>query len=266
MVHLTSDRLAEAALEDSDLLSFDEAAHLDECPTCQGELARLRREAAKLLLRNADPQSLQRPGQHLWARIEADLATDHPDATPASTDRPDATPATDRPDGPGRAASRPRRLRRGLVLLAAAAGLVVGIGGTIVAGRVGGGPDVVASTPLVALPGHRGSGTAELLRHDGVAELRVQVDTETAPDQDYRELWLINTDGKRMYSIGVLPPSGRETYPIPPPARRGPRGLHHRRRVPQAVPTVTPDIPSTAWSVGPCRHDRDRTGMRSRSR
>jgi anti-sigma-K factor RskA len=203
MVHLTSDRLAEAALEDSDLLSSDEVAHLDDCATCRDELARLRRTAG--LLRNADPQSLQRPGQHLWARIEADLATEEPDAVPAAV----------RQDGP-HPAQRPRRLRRGLVLLAAAAGLVVGIGGTIVAGRIDGGPDVVASTSLVALPGHSGSGTAELLRHDGVAELRVQVDTETAPDQDFHELWLINTDGKRMYSIGVLPPSGRETYPIPP--------------------------------------------------
>ena len=82
MVHLTSDRLAEAALQESDLLSSDEVAHLDECATCLSELARLRRTAG--LLRNADPQSLQRPGQHLWARIEADLATDHPDAAPAA--------------------------------------------------------------------------------------------------------------------------------------------------------------------------------------
>ena len=204
MVHLTSDRLAEAALEESDLLSSDEVAHLDECATCQTELARLRRTAG--LLRNADPESLQRPGQHLWARIEADLATDHPDAAPDAV----------RPDGPHLVAARPRRVRRGLVLLAAAAGLVVGIGGTIVAGRIGGTPDVVSSTSLVALPGHSGTGTAELLRHDGIAELRVRVDAETAPDQDFHELWLINTDGKRMYSIGVLPPSGRGTYPIPP--------------------------------------------------
>ena len=81
---------------------------------------------------------------------------------------------------------------------------------------MGGTPDVVASTPLVALPGHSGAGTAELLRHDGTAELRVRVDSDTVPAQNYRELWLINTDGKRMYSIGVLPPSGRGTYPIPP--------------------------------------------------
>ncbi len=204
MVHLTSDRLAEVTLEESDLLSSEELTHLGECATCRGELARLRRTAG--LLGHADAKSLQQPGRHLWQRIEADLATDHPDA---------ATEAV-RPAGPHLVESRPRRVRRGLVLLAAAAGLVVGIGGTIVASRVGGPQDVVSSTSLVALPGHSGSGTAELLRHDGVAELRVSVDAETAPDQDFHELWLINTDGKRMYSIGVLPPSGRATYPIPP--------------------------------------------------
>ena len=204
MVHLTSDRLAETALEESDLLSSDEVAHLAECATCQTELTRLRRTADSL--RNADPESLQRPGQHLWARIEADLATHHPDAAPDPV----------RPDGPHLVAPRPRRVRRGLFLLAAAAGLAVGIGGTMVAGRVGGTRDVVSSTSLVALPGHSGTGRAELLRHDGIAELRVRLDAETAPAQDFHELWLINTDGKRMYSIGVLPPSGRGTYPIPP--------------------------------------------------
>ena len=204
MVHLTSDRLAETALEESDLLTSDEVTHLAECATCQTELTRLRRTVDSL--RNADPESLQRPGQHLWARIETDLATHHPDAPPDVV----------RSDGQRLVAARPRRVRRGLFLLAAAAGLIVGIGGTIVAGRVGGTPDVVSSTSLVALPGHRGTGTAELLRQDGIAELRVRVDTETAPDQDFHELWLINTDGKRMYSIGVLPPSGRGTYPIPP--------------------------------------------------
>ena len=44
----------------------------------------------------------------------------------------------------------------------------------------------------------------------------MRVDSDTVPAQDYRELWLINTDGKRMYSLGVLPPAGTGTYPVPP--------------------------------------------------
>ena len=35
------------------------------------------------------------------------------------------------------------------------------------------------------------------------------------PQDRYREVWLINNDGKRMYSLGVLPPSGSGTYPLP---------------------------------------------------
>ena len=211
MVHLNPDRLAEAALEGPDLLSSEEAAHLHGCTVCQSELAELRRSAD--LVRNADRDSLQRPADRVWARVQADLAADPPDAAPEAVRPASSAGARFRTSRPRRAA---RGARRGLVLLAAAAGLVVGIGGTIVAGQVGGTPDVVASTPLVALPGHSGAGTAELLRHDGTAELRVRVDSDTVPAQNYRELWLINTDGKRMYSIGVLPPSGRGTYPIPP--------------------------------------------------
>ena len=143
MVHLTSDRLAEAALEESDRLTSDEAAHLDECATCQTELARLQQTVG--LLRNAHPESLQRPGRHLWQRIEADLATD------PATDDPDAAPEAVRPAGPHLVESRPRRVRRGLVLLAAAAGLVVGIGGTIVASRVGRPPRTWCRPPRSSL-------------------------------------------------------------------------------------------------------------------
>ena len=208
MVHLNPDRLAEVALEDPDLLSSEEAAHLHGCTVCQSELAELRRSAD--LVRNADRDSLQRPADRVWARVQADLAADPPDVAP-ETVRPASSAGA-----PVRRVRAAPSARRGLVLLAAAAGLVVGIGGTIVVGQVGGNPDVVASTPLVALPGHSGTGTAELLRQDGTAELRVRVDSDTVPAQNYRELWLINTDGKRMYSIGVLPPSGQGTYPIPP--------------------------------------------------
>ena len=28
-------------------------------------------------------------------------------------------------------------------------------------------------------------------------------------------MWLINSDGKRMYSLGVLPATGSGTYPLP---------------------------------------------------
>ena len=45
-------------------------------------------------------------------------------------------------------------------------------------------------------------------------ELRVSDDVSAAGDR-YREVWLINSDGQRMYSLGVLPESGPATYPLP---------------------------------------------------
>ena len=131
MVHLNSDQLAEAALEDSGLLSSEMVAHLLDCAGCQTELARLRRAAN--LLRNADRDSLQRPAGHVWARIQADLAADRFDLAPEAV-RPTSPP------GALIRTSRPRWARRGLVLLAAAAGLAVGIGGTIVARAGSAGP------------------------------------------------------------------------------------------------------------------------------
>jgi Anti-sigma-K factor rskA len=67
---------------------------------------------------------------------------------------------------------------------------------------------------LVALPGRSGEGTAELIRERETTELRVRVEG-APPQQEFREVWLINADGKRMYSLGVLSAAGTGTYPLP---------------------------------------------------
>jgi len=95
---------------------------------------------------------------------------------------------------------------------AAALGLVVGAGATVIINRND--VQVAASTALSALPGQTGHGTAELLRTPNDPELRVSVDGPQPADR-YREVWLINSDGQRMYSLGVLPESGTGTYPLP---------------------------------------------------
>jgi anti-sigma-K factor RskA len=99
-----------------------------------------------------------------------------------------------------------------IVAAAAALGLVVGAGATVIINRND--VQVAASTALSALPGHTGHGTAELLRTPNDPELRVSVDGPQPADR-YREVWLINSDGQRMYSLGVLPESGTATYPLP---------------------------------------------------
>jgi anti-sigma-K factor RskA len=100
-----------------------------------------------------------------------------------------------------------------LVAAAAVFGLIIGAGITTVVARDR--VEVASSTSLEALPGQTGQGTAELLRDRGRPELRVQIDAPPSPDR-YREVWLINTDGQRMYPLGVLPDDGRATYPLPP--------------------------------------------------
>jgi hypothetical protein len=144
---------------------------------------------------------------------------------------PDAAASGDsRADGPdGRPADlrgyRARRSPRRLALLAAAVGLVVGVAGTLGVARAlrpapsvpNAGPpvEVLARTTLTALPGQTGTGSAELLRTSTATELRVRVDVAQNANR-YHELWLINTDGKRMYSLGTLPASGSADYPLPP--------------------------------------------------
>jgi anti-sigma-K factor RskA len=102
-----------------------------------------------------------------------------------------------------------------MLLLAAAVGLIMGVGVTAAVNLAR--PDdveIVSSTTLTALPGETGEGQAELVRDQGATALRISVEG-SAPSSEYREVWLINNDGKRMYSLGVLPPTGSGTYPVP---------------------------------------------------
>ena len=91
-------------------------------------------------------------------------------------------------------------------------GLIIGAGVTTVAVRDR--VEVTSSTALEALP-DKPAGTAELVNDRGRPELRVQIHAPPTPDR-YKEVWLINTDGQRMYTLGVLPDDGRATYPLPP--------------------------------------------------
>ncbi len=221
MVHVTPEQLAGHALGQPDQLSADELHHLDGCDACRSELLQLR-ETAEAARRGVSHQP-QMPSSSVWDRIAAEVAAD---TGSGSTRVAPPAPAADLPgraDRPPAPTSLttigPRRSRRSvsrpaIVLVAAALGLIVGVGGTIVVNLLGSRTEVVSTTTLEALPGHSGRGTAELLRSGETTELRVRVDA-AAPTQDYRELWLINTDGKRMYSLGVLPDSGTGSYPLP---------------------------------------------------
>ena len=214
MNHVSPDDLAGSVI-DAAALDGGQRAHLGDCPQCRVELEWLQRTAQ--VLATGGPPELVVPGARVWSRIEAELG-DELDARPpepAPVVR-SLDPARSSPSRSNPARSERARSRLPMVLAAAAVGVLLGAGGAVLAERLAGPrTEVLAAADLAALPGHTGSGSAELVRIDGVASLRVSV-TGGAPASEYRELWLINTDGERMYSLGVLPPSGAGTYPVPP--------------------------------------------------
>ncbi|HEX3204615.1 MAG TPA: anti-sigma factor, partial [Propionibacteriaceae bacterium] len=202
MAHLSPDRLADSALGIDDPLTTAEQNHLVSCAECRNELGELSRIAD--LGRQPEHVTAQLvPTDAIWQSIQAQLATQ---ATAPATTETSAEPPSSSPT----IAELPRRTRRlrswFLVAAAAVFGLIIGAGITtvVVRDRV----EVTSSTSLEALPGQTGQGTAELLRDRGRPELRVQIDAPPSPDR-YREVWLINTDGQRMYPLGVLPDDGR---------------------------------------------------------
>lgn len=207
MTHLDPDRLADRALGNDDPLTAAEEKHLDSCAECRDELAQLSRIAE---LSRRPEELAQVPADAIWRSIQSQLASAAP--APARTEvAAEAAPSPAAASEPPRRTPRPRSWL--LAAAAAVVGLIIGVGVTTVAirDRV----EVTSSIALQALPGQAGHGTAELINDQGRPELRVQIDAPLTPDR-YREVWLINTDGQRMYTLGVLPDDGRATYPLPP--------------------------------------------------
>ena len=225
MSHLDSELLAGHALGETDQLDGDQLKHLATCAECRADVE----ELSRLVKLSRDGADLARPivgEQALWRAISDDLGLDTPAVTPARpypgpspklepVERPSPAPLGQTPTRrddvqQGRWASR-----RWAVLVAAAIGLLVGVGVTAVVNQARTDDvQIVSTTTLTALPGQSGGGQAELVRDNGATALRINVEG-SAPSSEFREVWLINNDGKRMYALGVLPTTGSGTYPIP---------------------------------------------------
>jgi anti-sigma-K factor RskA len=226
VAHLNAELLAGHALGQTDELDAGQLKHVASCPECRAEVDQLRR-IVELGRDRPDPVDEPIPVQRMWRNIADGLSLDTATAKPpAAMEERHVEPMprtgaameeTHAEPMPRTGAEAPKRqgLRRWAVMLAAAVGLLAGAGGTVLV-NVLREPDVqvVASATLNPLPGQAGDGTAQLISEDGTTELRVSV-TGAAPARDYREVWLINTDGKRMYSLGVLPRNGSGTYVVP---------------------------------------------------
>jgi Anti-sigma-K factor rskA len=243
VVHVNSALLAGHALGQDDALDAADQEHLASCSHCRAELDQYRR-VVTLGQGTQASETPTPPLDRIWRSIQAELTptsategiattkTMVADSAPPLT--PNDRPTSDVPGNDETANDKPlsvvaasggttdaggekpipgrRRKWWPIVAAAAALGLVVGAGATVIINRND--VQVAASTALSALPGQTGHGTAELLRTPNDPELRVSVDGPQPADR-YREVWLINSDGERMYSLGVLPESGTGTYPLP---------------------------------------------------
>ncbi|SDS91011.1 Anti-sigma-K factor RskA [Friedmanniella luteola] len=212
MRHLDEETLAGIALGEPDQPSARDRAHLLVCPTCAETLHEL--QALVATGRAEKPGPVRPPGAGVLAAIQAELAADRTSAAPAA---PASEPVPAVSSASVAVLDRHRRDRSGSStprrLLAAAAVVLVAAGGAFWY-RAATADVLLASTTLASLPDHSGSGTAQLTEHDG--DLRLTVDVTRPPAGDaFEELWLINTDGRRMISLGVVPPDGRGSYPVP---------------------------------------------------
>ncbi len=198
--HLDDELLAQWAMGDGgpDGPGTD---HLRSCDQCSTTLAELRR----ILDNSHDLPELESPPPELWGRITAELRLT-PDAEEA--------PVTRLADARRTARSFRGRTLAVAATIAAVIGAGVGIGGTLLL-REDEKPDPVeVAIKLDPLEGKAGAGTADLVKASAGGKLKVTASGLSA-SQGFYEVWLINTDGKRMVSLGVLDPTTGGTFQIP---------------------------------------------------
>ncbi len=202
--HPTEETFADLALGEE--VGADVTDHLTACVACATEVAELRRVLT--LARGSGDVELVAPPAGMWESVarEADLAS-------AVTDVPRAEPAVDvervAEQPPAEVVRLPRRgVPAWLAATAAAVALVAGVGLGALAfddpQDAPPAPTVLSSAALATLDASaQGRGTAEVRREDDRVVLHVAA-TDLDGPEGIREVWLINTDGTRMVSLGLL--------------------------------------------------------------
>ena len=203
------------------------------CASCTENVAALRATVSTL---REPVDALLVPPASVWDAVTSEIDGE-PDAPWGTGDRgaarraagplpcPPTTPTTRRTTSPPAALARAddaspslrRRIPVAWVAGAAAAGLVVGVAGARLLDRADPAPAAVtvASTNLDTLDTQQVKGSAEVVSHDGTLDLAVRTEA-IDPAGGYLEVWLLNEDGKRMISVGVLEPGRTEqSFTIP---------------------------------------------------
>lgn len=167
----------------------DDDRHLADCVRCRGELEDLRAVVATGRSVETDDTPVTPPAS-VWQGIsdELGLQADHSLVV---------TPPT--------AAARAPRRRAPWLLAAAAAvlGVLLGIGGTLLATQDDGTAPLVAQARLEPLPTKVGEGSARVVGSGTDRELDVDV-TGLGPVKGFYEVWLLDADGKKLVSLGLL--------------------------------------------------------------
>jgi hypothetical protein len=204
MDHADPDQLAGLALDPTDGPD-DVRDHAATCPECAGLLA-----AFTGVRRRTGADALVAPPARVRAQVLADVrAGDLPEpvALPVQDDQP------------------PRRgIPLWLAAVAAALALLAGVG----LGRWGmGGTEapeavvppvdtgtVVAAATLTALDSDADRGEASAVQSEDTFSIRVSA-TELGDGPGMHEVWLINVDGVRMISIGLLASGDEGEFAVP---------------------------------------------------
>ena len=213
MTHIDDERLVDLALGAP--AEPVEGEHLALCATCTGALGSLTETI--MLTRSAGRTALVEPPSRVWTAIQAELhpGAAHGTATSAAPETGSSVTSLD-----DRRSRRERRTRPGsglptawLVAAASVLGVVLGVGGTTLAQRVGGAPDpaetTVASATLAPLDSPETRGVATVVDRDGGMRLDLPA-MDLDPEDGYLEVWLINRDLTRMISVGVIPSGATE--------------------------------------------------------
>jgi hypothetical protein len=188
--HPSPEKLALAALP-AEPVEPEVTAHLHTCRTCRAKVASLRHTVDIARDGTTDPATGPGPRPRVWHAIIAEL--------------------DDELGGPP---PMPRaRWRRLLVPVAAtaaslAAGLILGLAASSPS------PVTLAQIPLTPLaPSDPAtSGTADVVESAGVRRIVIEVaEPARGTAEQYLEAWLMDTDGKRLYSLGALTPEPDDT-------------------------------------------------------
>jgi hypothetical protein len=203
MSHADPEELAGLAVDPMDGPA-DVREHAATCPECAGLVA-----AFTGVRRRAGDDALVPPPAGLRAQVMAEVHAGDAQAPPESV--------------PAETAAR-RGVPLWFVGVAAALALLAGIGlGRIGAGDTGA-PEavappadtgtVVAATDLTALDSDADRGEASAVQTDDTFTIRVSA-SELGDEPGVHEVWLINVDGERMISIGLLASGDEGEFDVP---------------------------------------------------